>query len=171
MSDLTTGILRHIRPNAWRSPPVTVLSAPQPLPWRAACLRSSVDQDLPGLGFWLFLDRHLEHAVLIPGLDIVLPCVVWQLERPANRSIAALGHMDFGLIGAFGALALRRDRQPPFLNARIDGLALESRHVEVKMVRALVLRHVDRWHHVPDRRRGFPDEPVRAVEQPTIARP
>jgi hypothetical protein len=39
------------------------------------------------------------------------------------------------------------------------------------MVRVLVLCHVDRRHHVLDRARGFPEKAVRAIEQPTIARP
>jgi hypothetical protein len=46
-----------------------------------------------------------------------MACVVWQLERPSNCSVATLGDKDFDLIGPFGPLALLRDRQPTFLNA------------------------------------------------------
>src|SRR5438067_1242075 len=78
-------------------------------PLRAApSLLVDLDFRRSDLGF--LLDRHFEHAVFVSGLDILVACILWQLERPANRSVTALAQMGLDLLGPFGPLTLRRDR-------------------------------------------------------------
>ncbi len=119
---------RQIRRKAReRSQRVQVLGLRQPQTQKRAeatalarLMAVSVDLDLRRFGLGLLLDRHLEHAVLVAGLDLVVARVVGQLERPANRSIAPLRHVDLGLVGPFGPLALRCDQRPFSTRASID---------------------------------------------------
>src|SRR5216683_3480260 len=119
---------RQIRRKAReRSQRVQVLGLRQPQTQKRAeatalarLMAVSVDLDLRRFGLGLLLDRHLKHAVLVAGLDLVVARVVGQLERPANRSIAPLRHVDLGLVGPFGPLALRCDQRPFSTRASID---------------------------------------------------
>src|SRR5713101_3070754 len=135
---------RQIRRKAReRSQRVQVLGLRQPQTQKRAeatalarLMAVSVDLDLRRFGLGLLLDRHLEHTVLVAGLDLVVARVVGQLERPANRSVApnrAKGNRELGTTPRFftklapapkGRLAAPRSgRRNRRRRSRFDALA------------------------------------------------
>ena len=92
--------------------------APRFSPRRSSGL-VSVDLDLRRFGLRLLVDRYLEHAIVVDGLDLVVARVVGQFERPLNLSVAAFRDPDRCLLWPFRARTFRLDDQVTVLNPRI----------------------------------------------------
>jgi len=84
-----------------------------------------------------------------------MPEALWFTDD--EEACRLLAEDPFALLVGFAL-----DQQVTVLNARVDLLARESRHLEVEMVCVLVLNHVDRRHHVSGGSIQLPEPTYRA---------
>src|SRR5262245_30586387 len=118
--------------------------------WTPRTPFSGRDRDLlrlRGLGLW---QRHLEHAVLVRGPDLLRVHRLGQRERPDESPVIALRPVDVAAVELLLALLLAANGQDAVLDLELDVLLVHAGHLRAQDERLVPLEDLDSRGPVPE---------------------